>query len=105
VLALEALDLAHADAVLAGAGAAHGDRPVDQPGVGGLGTLELVRIVRVEQEEQVKVAVADMADERCQQPCLFDVGLGLDDALGQSRDRHADIRRPAAAAGLQARAA
>src|ERR1700730_10864517 len=39
----------------------------------------------------MEVAAADMADDRRQQPACGDVALGLDDAFGQPRYRHADI--------------
>src|ERR1700719_202812 len=39
----------------------------------------------------MEVAVADMADDRRQEPARCDVALGLDDAFGQPRYRHADI--------------
>ena len=39
----------------------------------------------------MKIAVADMAEDRRNQPMLGDVPLGLRDALAQSRDRHAHI--------------
>ena len=41
----------------------------------------------------VEIAVADMTDDRRDQPALGDVALGLGDAFGQPRDRHADIGR------------
>ena len=56
--------------------------------------------VRVEQHQQVEIAVADMADDRRQQAASAIVPR-LGDALGQPRDRHADIRGPAHAARPQ----
>src|ERR1700689_5375744 len=41
----------------------------------------------------MEVAVADMADDRCQEPAFGDVALGLHDAFGKPRYRHADIGR------------
>src|SRR3984957_20790818 len=41
----------------------------------------------------MEVAVADMADDRRQQPTFGDVALSLHDAFGKPRYRHADIGR------------
>ena len=56
--------LPYADAVLAGAGAAHGERAQHQPFVQAPRFLELGRLVRIEDVEQMEVAVAGVADER-----------------------------------------
>jgi hypothetical protein len=45
------------------------------------------------QEEQVEVAVADMADDAARAGPRAESAFGLEDALGQARDRHADIGR------------
>ena len=55
----------------------------------------------VHQHQHMEIAVADMADDRRDQPHLGDVGLGLGDAFGEPRDRHADIGREPARAGPQ----
>ena len=53
---------------------------------------------------EMEVAVADMADDRRHQAALGDVALGLGDAFGQPRDRHADVGRHRLRAGPQRRA-
>src|SRR5262245_51475673 len=58
VLALEEGDLAEADAVLAGAGAAHRKRAVDQPVVECLGPLQLLRIIGIDDDGGVEIAIA-----------------------------------------------
>ena len=69
-----------------------------------LGALDLVGIVHVDQQREVEIAVADMADDRRQQPALGDVALRLGDAFGQPRDRHADVgRRSCCAPGRSAK--
>ena len=100
--ALEILHLALPDAVLAGAGAFHGERALGQPLDEALGRGDLGRIVHVDQRADVEIAVADMADDRRDQSHLVDVAPGLDHAFGKPRDRHADVgrerrARPAAA--------
>ena len=99
VLCVEELNLAVADAVLSGAGAVHGDGAGDQALIERRGARDFVRIVRVEHHVDMEVAIADMADDRRQQPLLLDVLAGLGDALRQPRDRHADVGRPGARAG------
>src|SRR3984957_21053018 len=41
----------------------------------------------------MEVAVADMADDRRQEPACGNVVLGLDDAFGKPQYRHADVGR------------
>src|ERR1700722_14368499 len=41
----------------------------------------------------MEVAVTDMADDRRQEPAFGNVALGLDDAFGKPRYRHADVGR------------
>ena len=64
VLAREVGALAEADAVLAGAGAAHRLRPLYQPMHEVLAARHLVGVIDVAQQRAVKIAVADMADDR-----------------------------------------
>src|SRR4029077_21266195 len=54
---------------------------------------DFVGVVHVDEQRQMKVAVADMADDRRQEPACGDVALGLDDAFGKPRYRHADVGR------------
>ena len=65
------------------------------------GRVDLLGIVDVHQHQHMEIAVADMADDRRDQPHLGDVGLGLGDAFGKPRDRHADIGRQPLGAGPQ----
>ena len=83
VLGLEIADLAVADAVLAGAGAAERERLVDHAPVHRLGARHLGRVVEIDQEDQVEVAVADVADQRREQAGLGDVPLDRGDAFGE----------------------
>src|SRR4051794_24926269 len=62
MLSLEHVELVRADAVLAGAGAAHGDRPQGNPPREVFGALALVRIRRIEEHHEMEVAVADVSD-------------------------------------------
>src|SRR4051812_326451 len=91
VLELQERRLAVAHAVLAGAGAVHGDRAAHEAVVEGLRPLELGRVVRVHEDRQVEVAVADVADDRRDEAGGVDVALGLVDALGQPADRDAGV--------------
>ena len=58
-----------------------------------LATVTSSGVVHVDQQRQVEIAVADMADDRRDQLALGDVALGLGDAFGEPRDRHADVGR------------
>ena len=49
----------------------------------------------------MEIAVADMADDRRQQIEALQIGLGFGDAIGQPRNRHADVGRHNAGAGTQ----
>src|SRR3546814_17894798 len=64
-----------------------------------LGAAHLVVAGRIDDVDQVEVSIADMTDQRRVQAGRLQVLLGLDDALGQPRDRPADVGRPALAAG------
>ena len=93
--------LALPDAVLAGAGAAHRLRALDQAMHELLAARHLLRVVDVADQRAVEIAVADMADDRRQQIEPLQIVLGLGDAIGQPRDRHADVGRHHAGAGPQ----
>src|SRR4030095_934880 len=66
-LGLEVFLLALPDAVLAGAGAAHRLRALDQAMHEVLAARHFLRIVDVADQRTVEIAVADMADDRRQQ--------------------------------------
>jgi hypothetical protein len=87
--------------VLARAGAVHGERPLHEPLQEHLDGGDLGGIVRVDQRLDVKVAVANVADDGSDQPHLLDVALRLGDALGEARDRHAHVRRDRLRPGTQ----
>src|SRR4051812_18246257 len=78
MLLLQAGDLARADAMLAGAGAAHGQRAMDHALVDALGAGHLRRIVRVDHEAEVEIAVAHMADEHGKQLRFRHIALGFE---------------------------
>ena len=80
----EEVDLAVADAVLAGAGAAHRERAHHEAVIDLAGDRELLRLVRVDDVDEVEVAVADVAHDRCHQRAGREVALGLEDAFGQT---------------------
>ena len=61
----------------------HLDRPEVQALDERLGSGDLVAIVHVDQQRNVEVAVADVADDRGDQPGLRDVGGGRGNTLGQ----------------------
>src|SRR5205807_1122111 len=71
----------------------------DQTIVEAAGLGDLLRLLAIDQYDQVEIAVADMADQRCGEKCAGEIGLGLADAVGEARDRHADIGRESLAAG------
>ena len=96
-LGLQIFLLALPDAVLAGAGAVHRLRALDQAVHELLAARHLVGIVDVAEQRAVEIAVADMADDRRQQIEPLQVVLGLGDAIGEPRDRHADVGRDHAA--------
>src|SRR5665213_303613 len=94
--------LAEPDAVLAGAGAVHGQGPLDQAAVEAFGLQQLFGMAGIDHEDDMEIAVADMAEDRRGNARGQKVALGLADAFGQAADRHADIGGPADAAGPQA---
>src|SRR6185369_9043721 len=63
MLLLQAGDLARADAMLPGAGAAHGEGAMDHAVVHRLGAGHLARVIGMDDEAQMEIAVAHMADE------------------------------------------
>src|SRR5262249_18846852 len=103
-LLLERAHLAEADAVLAGAGAFHGERAVDDALVELPRFFQIGFAVRPHQDPAVEVAVADVAEEGNGHRRAGYVLRGLDDALGEARDRHADVGRDGARPGPQLQA-
>src|SRR6185369_10970264 len=80
-LGLEVFLLALPDAVLAGAGAAHRLRALDQAMHEVLAAGHFFRVVDVADQRAVEIAVTDMADDRRQQAQPFQIVLGLGDAI------------------------
>ena len=87
-LRLKVLHLALADTVLAGAGAIHGDGALSKTLKEG---FDLRAVSWFERRGGMEVAVTDMTHDRCNQATFLDVFLRLQHALGQSRDRHANV--------------
>jgi hypothetical protein len=81
VFALEILHLLLSDAVLAGAGPVHGDRPRDKPIDELLHFRDLLRVIGIDQRQAMEIPVADVADDGRKQAHLRDVALGFFDAL------------------------
>jgi len=79
VLGLHVLLLAEADAVLAGAGAAHGDGAFDEAAGEGFG---LGGLRRQEETEDVKISVAHVADDGGGEAGGVEIGAGGGDAVG-----------------------
>ena len=92
------VDLAIADAMFPGAGAAQRQRPHHHALVELLRFRQFSGLVRVDQECHMEVPVADMADDRRYKRRLSQIGLGFRDALCQPGDGNTDIRCPAFAA-------
>ena len=77
--------------VLAGAGALHFKCPVIEPRNKCLRGSDLVYILAVDQHGDMEIAIADMADDGCNQAGIGGVFLRLADALAEPRNRHAHI--------------
>jgi hypothetical protein len=58
-----------------------------------LARVRSARVFRVGQQHDVEIAVADMADQRSLEVggLGIEVGEGFGDAIGEARNRHADI--------------
>ena len=93
--------LALAHAVLAGTGAIHRQRPLDQAFEEGMDALDLCFVVHVDQQSDVEITVADMADDRRQELAVGNVALGRGQAFGEPRHRNADIGRQRFVAGAE----
>src|SRR4029453_18976151 len=65
VLGLEIFHLFLPHPVLAGTGPSHGERALDQTLDEGFAAGNFLRILRIDERLNVKVAVPDMADDRC----------------------------------------
>ena len=99
MLGLEVFHLALADAVLAGAGAVHGERALDQPLDEGLGARDLVGVVHVDQQRRrgnCRRRHGRRSARSGRSPSMS--RLVSVDAFGKPRDRHADVGRERACA-------
>src|SRR5690349_12746923 len=81
VLGDEEIHFAVADAVLAGAGAVHGDGTLHHAVIEATRLGQLLGLGRIENEGEMKIAVADMADQHGGDEGLIEIGLGLGDAF------------------------
>ena len=89
------LDLGLAHAVLAGAGAAHVERATHEALHEGFRLGDVVRVARIELRTGMEIAVADVADDRRDNADALGVLDRFGHAIGQPRDRHADVGREA----------
>src|SRR5271170_4753010 len=48
-------------------------------------------VAGIEEHDQMKVAVANVTDDRRDESARFDVGLGFKNAIGKTRNRHTGI--------------
>ena len=84
MLGLEVRHLSDADSVFAADRSAHCESARDQPRVHGFGLVQLSRIVRVHREDEMKVAIAHMANQRREDAGLLHVGPRFQHALSQT---------------------
>src|SRR5438067_7141671 len=89
------IHLAVADAVFTGARPFHCQSAGDHSVVKTTRLGDFFRLLRIDHKDQMKIAVSDMPGQCRRNRRLREVALGLGDALGEPRDRHADIGRPA----------
>src|SRR5437762_13264773 len=87
MLGHERTELVYADAVLAGARPAHRDRAHAHFLGKALGFFALGGVVRIEQHDKVKVAVADMSDDRRRQSRYLDIRAGCKHEIGRASCR------------------
>src|SRR5213075_2270100 len=92
MLGHERIELVNADAVLAGASPTHRDRAHAHLTRERFGLFTLDRVVWIKQHDQMKVAVADVPDNRRRQSGGRDIRAGCEHALSQPRDRNAGVR-------------
>ena len=95
------VELVHADAVLARAGAAHRDRAHADALRDLVGFRALRGARRIEQHEHVEVAVADVPDDGRDDAFAVELLARLEQAIGEPRDRHARVGRERLLAGRQ----
>src|SRR3954469_16150331 len=94
MLKLHELSLAGADAVLAGAGAVHRNRALDEAFVEGFSFGHLRRIRGIDAKTHVKVAISHMADRGDEKGSLLHILVRLLDAFRQRSRGHANVGAP-----------
>src|SRR5689334_12734089 len=93
VLLHERIELVHAHAMLAGAGATHADRALRYARRKILRLLALIGLVGVEQHDEMEIAVPDVSDDRRDESRARDITLRFHDAIGKAGNGHASVRR------------
>ncbi len=91
MLGWQIFGFALADTVLARTRAFHADGALGQPGDKRLAGSHGLGIVGVHNGRGMKVAIADVADDRGNDAKFFDILLGFYDAFSQTGDRNADV--------------
>ncbi|MPM54589.1 hypothetical protein SDC9_101367 [bioreactor metagenome] len=89
----------HADAVLAGAGAAQADGALHQLAVECLGLHALFGHFRVDQIAEVEIAVTHVADQEVGDAAVVGLFHRVEQRIGQAADGHAGVGADGAAAG------
>src|SRR5258706_16412754 len=101
MLGREEVELAETDAMLAGRSASHRQRTRYQPLVDRVCLVEIVLVLRIDKYHEVKIAVADVTEQRNRHRSVRDVFNSCGDAFGKPRYRHADVGCNTAASGTQ----
>ena len=87
--------------MLAGAGAAHLKTAPNEAFEKIFDAFDFIWIVDVNKRSAMKIAVADMTDDRRKDAALLRIAGRFGHAIGKPRDRHADVGRERANAGAQ----
>ena len=86
--------------MLAGAGAAHVLCAFDHAPIDFESPLQHVLIIRIDEDGGMEIAIANVADNGCEQVGGSNIGLGFGDAISQSRDRDANVGDVTAVTGV-----
>ncbi len=87
--------------MFAGAGTLHGNGTFCQSVHECFGTLHFAHIIRVQKQEKMEITIPHMPDNWRYQACFGKVFFRLADAIGQTRNRYADIGGNTLATGPQ----